>query len=103
MLTSDQKQREGGLGSGLSQPSGSPIKLQIVSVVPVLSHLGRVGYKGGKGLKKEESNTLFLLTSGVSSANVMRESSCKGYEAKGKSLTKYGAGPKNRDEMEGKN
>lgn len=46
---------------------------------------------------------MFLLTSGVLSANVMKESSCKGYEAKGKSLTKYGAGPKNRDEMEGKN
>lgn len=37
------------------------------------------------------------LTSGVSSANVTRESSCKHYEANGKSLTKYGAGPKNRD------
>lgn len=87
------------MGDGLSQPSGSPVELKIVSVLPVLSHLGSVGYKGGKRSKKKKkrSNTLFLLTSGVSSANVMRQSSCKRYEAKGKSLTKYGAGPKNRD------
>jgi len=48
-------------------------------------------------MTKKKSSTLFHLTSGVSSAKIMRESSCKGNEEKGKSLAKYGAGPKNRE------
>lgn len=81
------------MGGGLSQLSGLPVEPKNVSVLPVLLIWGLWTTKE----RGKKSNTLFLLTSGVSSAKVRRESSCKGYEAKGKSLIKYGAGPKNRD------
>lgn len=86
---------QGGLSGGLSQPLVHLLNSRLFQFYQFC--LICLCIKEANGKKKKKSNTQFLLTSGVSSANVTRESSCKGYEAKGKSLTKYGAGPKSRD------